>query len=606
MKTFSDKLLSKREKFFAFFVIIGILAIGVWSIVTNENRPNQRICLEESLNVTGEISELEKRMIDSELEKYYVKNNNKNYFSTLEISITEHPYTVYYLFYDYMMLKSLGEDVTYILSNIGYLETAIKNAVMNKEVTALDLVSYICLQYECEKTFDEELMEYFWRNFYDDENNLFCENRSNSDSSMVSFTIDICNMLSMVGLEYEKKEIEKTVEAYYQSTEFIDVNDEMNIFGAGGNALYAMDALGLDIQIDDVIQNWYDKWRKQYISLEIASWEDILVMECIFRPVSEAMRDNYDFAKVDSFIANSTNIKQLIDNFYEERLAYDLLKKHLRALTGEGKELLVEHIEKRVKYQICNILAPSIEDTYYGANLAYLTKNPEYDYEKIMCNIVDIYNDRMQIYMEQDISSTVSKMIDDTYFLLLLEYQYCEGNYRENISNMVIAVWEQVKRYIINIQDPVTLRRFCVIAGQLKEKLSYQEVREIRALYETFHQNEIILSSYYLIDLYVVDTLMGFDIISAEELTKRLVALKEGSCYYDIKIEGGSISLEATFYAYAIMSLTGIGDVNAEKELLKDEISEFFLENDSTYLPYLDRGCPRLKTMYWGICLANI
>lgn len=585
-------------------VLLFLVTAVLFSMCTKKEKLKSMDYLESSINVIEELDENSNIYVDGEIKKYYIENDTNTYFSELKLGLTDNPYSIYYLFYDYILLDEIDGNNASIASNMEYLKIAVKKAIDNEDIVALDLVSYICLQYACYGSYDTEFIEYFEDTYYDSTMELFCENVADEISKKVSFTADICNMFNIVGLKYDTSKIKKAINSYYDSTEFLDLNDNMSIFSAGGDALYAMNILGNEIDITPELKIWYNNWRKIYNIDQVSSWDDVLTIECVFRPVSDVFDEDLEYAEVDIFISKTSSIDSLINDYFEERLVYDLLKNHFGSLTEDEKGILTSTVEGLVENHIESITEVSIEATYYGMSLSYVTHNTSYNYDGIMSCILNFYNKRAASFLAKDTNITVEKIINETYYFLLLGFQYNEGTYPENIRTVVEDVLDEIKKEIKNTRDPVSLRKFCIIASQLEERFSRKEIDEVKVLYEDYIQDETIMLSYYVIDLYIVGQIMGFEELTDQNVIDKLELLKSEYCYCDFE---GNVSLEATFYIYAGMASMGeLGNVNNQSEKLEKEISELFEMKNGGYRPYKNSGAAELKTLFWGTCLSNI
>ncbi len=588
-------------------VVFCICIILLFGACMPQNRLNNYDYLDSALNVTECLDDNSIKYIYENIENYYVNDNGNEYFSELKLSLTDNPYSVYYLFYDYMLLEGLKEEGgLFIESNMKYLNSAVKNACANKEIVVLDLVSYLCLQYAFYGTYDTELMAYLENNYCDTETSLFYELSNDSIENKVSFTIDVCNMFKMVELDYDITRIKQSIESYYKSSSLIVPNDDMSIFGAGGDALYAMDAIGNDIEITRELMTWYEGWKEYYSYEEIVSWEDVLILECVFQPVANALNEQLEFVYIDDFVSENANIDSLINDFYEERLVYDLLKNHLNYLTTDSKELLCAHAEKLALQHMESIKCMSIEASYYGMVLSSLTQRTLCNYDAVRQSVAQYYTNKALEYVNEEAEISLEKMINDTYYYSLLEFEYCEGAYSKETKNVIGQVLKEINKRINVIADPVSLRKLCTIISQLKNNFSNSEKKEIKKLFENYIGDEIIMSSYYIIDLYIIDKIMGFDEISNELIKSSIKILESDCCYYDYIENGGRINLESTFYMYALMALTGeIGNIYENSNAVREEVERLF-KTDYGYTPYIDWGAPSLKTLYWGVCLSNI
>ena len=594
------------KKFKIFTVVILCLCVIMTSTSCSINK-NTIKCLdylETATNVITHVDEYTINTVGTELEKYYTDKNN---FSELNLNLSDNVFCIYYLFYDYMLLDGINYSCTIIEDNINYLVTATKNATQNDNINVLDLVACICLNKMINGKCDVYLFNYLNNKFYNSEKGVF-ENNSAAIDSDIALTIDICNMFKASGIDFDEK-IKKTVKKYYTNYNFASYSDKLDIYSAGGEALYAMHVVNNEVNINKRINEWYFEWKKYYNLSLLDSWEDVMNINCIFRPVAESMNDTNDYSRLNDFVLETKNIEDLFAYFFEERLIYDLLKYHLDILTDEEKRFIGENIFYSVKEHLDDLKKCSIKATFYGTMLSCLSQNlsKNYNYKDIIYSIEQEYMDLYKKYINSTESSIIDKAIEDTYYYLIFMLQKNEGVYSKEITKKLEPIVENLLKNINTITEPQKLRMLCTILSQLNVKLSIKEYNSIKTLVETFLENEIILNSYYIIDVYMVDNSMGLGTLTIDKVKTTLNKLNSNGCYLNWNGEKSNLSLESTFYVYSFFSLMGLNGFQEVKyDSTKKELIKLFRNPSGKYNVEYNKDIVTLETMYWGVCLNNL
>lgn len=601
-------MIRKKRFFVIMSTIIGLVILVLFLLHHFQTTALRKIdFLELQINPTKSMSVAEEATIKAQINKYLINDSSGCYFSELRLSLTDNPYSVYYLFYNYLMLVELRESTDLIDSNISYIVTALTDAVENEDVSAMDVVAGICLQKMVTGEYDSSLMEYFDENYFDDEKKLYVEAETDTISSEdIAFTSDVCQMFNIANIEYDNA-IKDAVESYFDSVQFVQANDTTTIYSAGGDALYAMIVVGNTINITQELKEWYLTWLDFYPST-ITSWEDILTIECIYKPVADALGETVPYLPIEKFVGNYENIAILISEEYEERVAYDLLKNNLSKLSVEGQNLVLEKVQSCINDRVDALKRISMRSSFYGIQLCYIISYDECDYEQLMRSIVNYYSYITELYESDNGSVMLEQVINDTYYYLMIDHQRNEGEYSLEAITLVNSLFQNITAdQIADIKDPCTLRQMCVILSQIDKTLSSKEKSSIRELYTLFVQNEDVVSSYYIVDLYIIEKIMDFNELTSEQVTANIDAIRTDGCYRNSNFDGGIVTLEATFNIYALIAYNDeLGTIYTHSQTMSRMITNDFRRDDGTYSPYKETGASKLYTLYWGLCLTNI
>ena len=545
--------MKKRILIIAVCIVILLLMCN-WVIPMLHIKTQRPVFLENQMNITDELSQSEKENIEKALNNYLIVDDEYEYYSDLPIDYSNNVYAVYYLFYDYLLLTELNGNTEAIEKNIGYINTAIEDSVRESGVGSLDIVALLCLQQLIHNKYNDELMNYYLENHYSRGKNLYFDNSEDELADMIGYSADVCRMFNLAGIKYDKSLL-KGIDDYYLNRHF-DTDKNIGIFYCGGDAIYAEYILNGNIHIEDgnQINEWYSEWEKEYSKGYIDSWEDLMIIDCEFRPIVEALGKEYDFSSENIFLQNDDKISEFVNDAYEERLAYDLFIHHVEILSAESKTQFVNKINECILEHISDIERMSIEQTFYGLELLYAVDGEEYKNNKIWNTVIHYFSSMVQYYETQEVTN-IDSFIDEAYFFTILEYQAGEGELSEDIKNLLHRAYSIISNNITKISNPKTLSRACFIFSYTKGYVSRSLSCKIEEQYTSYVKNYNVIESIYVIDLWEIQEVMGYSLISERQIFSIIKKLwnEESSAYKECLTYAGN-ELHNNYYVNAFDS----------------------------------------------------
>jgi hypothetical protein len=372
--------------------------------------------------------------------------------------------------------------------------------------------------------------------YYDSEEQLFFFfDKTDSTSTKISITYSLCRSIPDL-TEYTQFNISDGVKTAYAKFEFSQ--DQSNtLYNSGGDILYCYSVLGY---LDNVIlarhKDWFESWKSVYESrriddfmsaLDYSNYYSIAIifdesysnekLRTFYQGLtSEDIPDNPDYFFINNAICHVNNFDNTAFNNYVTGKVRELVKTEplieadIDLLTTVHGVLLSENIEfeynreKLQNYINSNYKTlETMDDTEEAINTLYynlmldVTLN---DY-KVSCN-----------------AKTIQKTIDKSIRSL---------EFKDSIVRDIHTARKAVE--IVNCINIV--RSISITPLDMDVYITKNQKNKIEKGWKTAISNDNIINSFSLSDLFLVDHIMGFILISEDMFL---------SAYHNLTVDGGT------------------------------------------------------------------
>ncbi len=549
---------NRMKKKYIIAIIVLFLAIGISVVFVINKNSKKEINLVEFIelsllpvyNVDDEFSTL----IEESLNRYYYDNSNECGFYNTKITDDNSSYTLFTMYDLYLLSEKidLQSEITEIISEI------IRDAYTkskNDELTTIDTFATICLHMLINKEYDEQyLLEYIEKHTDKVSGLLFENSTDDSVEAKLRFTVEIMQMLENAQIHIEYDQYKSQIEEYYRNTEFKGPAGGDTLFNSGGLSIYLMNSI--DEKIDTYkLKNWYVEWKNYYNEQNINDGYD--VMDCIFsfKPIADAFGDlEFVNNKVLEYISGD-NIDELITSLDSPQLVYEAIRDYIKFLGEDDLYVLQKYCKEKTEYYLDYLLSPSLESNFYGLELAVMSKK-EIDANKFIETSSILISDSINTSKKND---EYDNLIIDLYYYSLIYnqigniYGIKDSQYINYIKNAVNILDNIIGEGQIN--NPALLRMFMECASNNNLSISEKTIKFLKNYCKQYKDNEYFISSYFYIDLFIIDKIMNFHIIDENEVSDVISNLAVGSLFADEK--GNVADVDASFLIYSYMSRFG-------------------------------------------------
>lgn len=525
------------------------------------------------------------------LENYYVCDNEQAGFCGASFGKKSNTYVLEKIYYNTRLMEMIGELPKEMKIELEKIIESGKTVAISGGLSAIDVVSLLCIDNMIDGTYDEELLEIFLSTHLDEDLELLYENNlSDSIEDKVAFTVEVLNMFSESGVSVDFSPFQNGVTSYSKKTEFLLPEEGETLFNSGGLVLYAIDSLKIESDFTRYSQ-WFDEWKKVYSTVDISSWDDVLDVECVYLPIARIFDSEELSLEIIKF-QNKENVFKFFEDSFDEHLAYDLMKNYLDLYDQDTKQMIYEKcLEKYYEYKK-RVMGVTLDASFYGIQLA-LDTDFEFDYQLVLNTCASLYKAELEDFKKNSSVSELDKHIQDTYYFAMILYQAENLGFKQNIiseSELSANISECIE-YIIanNVENTETLFRVCQCLSNTDKKTDNVFKTYIEKYVQSYLENGYLKDTYYIIQLFLIDRTFGLNIVTTDVVISSMYDNEKESCYSEEA--GEEATAKATFFFYALKS-SNEGFVINQKEL--DEMhEEILLLSDNSLESYYYIYCLR-------------
>lgn len=552
------------------------------------------------------VAEDEKESIRKLLTKKFIVTDSKEGF-TENVFSEYNKYIIESIYYNYKLIDLISNNEEYNETLHSIMDN-VDQAADIENLTAIDLVTCVCINSSLEIDNSLQLIERFLEEYFDPETSLLYE-RSIEDEidSKVSFTVEVVKLLKDNYVDVDISRLEEGVRNYYETAEFKLPKEGDTLFNSGGLALYSMEELNLDFEKSQY-NEWFNQWKDMFQPFTVNSWDDVLNLVCIYIPIADIFGESDDAKKnVQQFETAAGNVSEFINESFNEHMTYSLMSDYMLEFDDETKDLISQQCVQNLLDYVEILENITIEACFYGTQLAEAVQF-SYDWDNMFEMCCNLYLSELSDYLnEDDTEIDIENFINDTYyFLLICDQNEAYGTNESRINKDDIS--KALKKCINEIQgsdikDPNVMRILCECLSNTTDNVSKSFKKYMENYLKSCLEDKNMLYSRYITDFYVIDKIFNLDLIDKDMIYSILVDLQIDDCYTDYYKDDDQISIRATFDIYVLQSrFEELQFGNTVVSRMNEQV--LTLLNESGWFQYyIGESSFDLKSNFYGYCL---
>lgn len=505
-------------------ILVSLSLVIATLLVANNNYKEYKIIekysFSETTSVLFSLTDKEKNNIINELKSKYFEDDSYVGFKE-EIFGPD----LYYANSLVEIAKTINDKKTL---NVLKEKVNILNKVNPDSMGILNLIYYIKICKYFNISYNESKVIECFEKFYDGQDKLFFLDNSKDTINIKIIITALCYEAFPSILSYEKFDIITGVQKAYDNYKF-STDKSITFYNSGGDILYCYSILGL---LNDSIlskhREWFEFWKNKYETMTINKVNEALAYSEYYN-IAAIFNEDYSNEKIQSFY---NKLKK--DDIPEDVDLY-MLNNSLKNVSHFDNKNFNLYITNKIN----NMLASKplyeanndIVQTVYGVVLA---KNTGFEVDK----------QKLQAYINQNYNK-ISKMEDTTEIINNLYYTIILDELNNNYSISKDAKYIQniinssIKKLMFKddiISDIYFARKILEIIMDLQIhdiniQINMSQINKIRKGIEKAINNETIINSVLITDLYILDGITNAGLINNELFY---------NVYNSLTINGGS------------------------------------------------------------------
>lgn len=492
------------------FIMIAVVIVATTSfaIYRNKNTTLEKFTFSETQDINFSFNNIQKENINKTLENIYIEDDNYFGFSnrsnmSIDLYIANSAVSLAKILPDYD-LKILKEKLSFLSS------------ANTEHLDFLNLTYYIDLCNMLNINIDYSLFNNKLSKYYDEKSNLFYID-SYSDSIQIKIiATSIVKRVLKEKLSTELFSPEKGIQQAYDTYSFLTEND-VTLYNSGGEILYCISVFGMNDIVDkNGLHNWYKYWKNVYESAPVNSYISALQYSEYFS-IARIFQPDYPPKILQNYYDRLE--KENVETSDDLYVLYNILKNICtlnNTIVNNALKQKISDVLSRDSFMSTNI---DVKSTAFGFMLAQKTG--------YSCNKEKIRNYIKKNYSKEFSSESTYDRASNLYYNLILD-QLVNGYDQDYNSTYFQSNIDELLRLIdYNSQsiaaDVISTRRIIEIVSDLQVFdvdiiLTISQKKKIREGCKTALQNNMIKSTVLFNDIFIVNKILSFDIISDEEL----------------------------------------------------------------------------------------
>lgn len=473
-------------------------------------------------------------------------------------------YCIEKIYYSWYILKFF-ENNQYE-SNIKKLLFAADSYFNSGYMQAIDEVAYICLL----KCFDDTLVnakvdEFIERHIENDTGLLFENSKDDEVYEKLSFTIEVINIFKKAGIYIDMSNCKDITRCTLEDTEFSTPEDGNTLFNSGGFSIYATSIINENYNFKEY-ELWYQSWKNYYDNLEIKTWDNFFDVKSSYYPIATIFGDGeVVLEKLKQFITED-EIQGFAENYFDETMAYHSFSDIFYELPYDITSLFENAVLDRLDYYYNRFIETSTKINYYGIQLCDAV---EYDTNLVVINNNLLHIEKLNDFLNNIDDYDLGEVIDEVYYSMLI------GQIDDDIEDIEkTKVENKVIKKICSLvpstyyTNPVMLRKLCECLSNYQINPNSEFRDYLRLFLEECKKDNTILSSGYVIDLYIIDRIMNFGLIDESNV---ICIINDLYINGEYRLEKTDLvgNMEVTYNVYRLHCLLDYASININISLEK-------------------------------------
>lgn len=378
----------------------------------------------------------------------------------------------------------------------------------------------------------------------------FDENGPSGDALgfMIMDTGKVIDLFNQCGISVDSDSFHAGVQQYLDTYTFKLPAEGDDMFKSGGDALYDMPLLGIDVS---PYTFWWEAWQDTFLNKTIENDSDLNDILGWIR-IANSFSDDTLQKKLNDYLRN-TDLSRLLENTEPDHL-YNLLHGMIGGFPAEKKEAIGDFCRRRVKRYEEVLLAPTLRDSFYGASLAKAS-GFSVEWEKLLscCGAM--------LEKEQSSDYDTNNLLHYYYYFAmlseLLKSDVKESSYESALSLLEKFVKESMKKISYEDVTGMALLELSEVQIALGISKDRKHVQKLQSEYDywmndIYEGKDIKNDSLYVNYLYRIDSSCGLNKISTEDLQEMLSNLAIDGLYAFNSYDRYVADLETSFWVYCL------------------------------------------------------